>query len=437
MTDVRSATSGQPTTRAGVNRLLDPSVLADPYPVYEEWRQLDADPAGTEVARIIVGHDDAKAALRDPRLSSWRPGKIMGSLSEQAREELPHLRAHIEANIVFNDPPAHTRLRKLMNRAFTARMVEQMRPTVQAVTDELLDRALERAGEERGRMDLLADLAYPLPALVIGAILGIDRADQTAFRQWAQDMVFFVASGRRDDEKAHRIGAGVVELRAYMNDLCARVREGVGGDDAVGEVLTALMDARDEGGSGGGERGLSDVELYANAQFLMTAGHETATNMLCNTMLALLAHPDQLDRLRADPALVPTAVDEGLRYESPVQMTARIATEDCTVARRPLQAGESVIVALGAANRDPSVFDGPERFDVGREPNPHLAFGHGAHFCLGAPLARLEGEIVLSTVLARIPQLALAVDRGALEWQATTDFRGPVAMPVTVGGGHA
>jgi len=402
---------------SGLARLRDPAALADPYPVYAAWRRLEEqDPGAEEIARILVRHADVRAALRDPRLSSWRVPAIMGSLSPAAQERLVPLREHVASILVFNDPPAHRRLRALLGGAFSARTVAWLAPQVDALVAGLLDRV--RGG---GTWDLVAQLAFPLPALVVGAMLGIPRADLPRFERWARDLVFFVGSGARDDALGDRMQDSVLEAQSYLADLCAARRADPGDD-----LLSAMLAARD-----GDAGGLTATEVYANAQFLLTAGHETATNLLALTVLALLEHPDQLARLRADPALLPTAVDEGLRHGSPVQLTARIATEDGDLAGRPLRRGQSVVLALGAANRDPDVFADPDRFDVGRSPNPLLAFGHGVHFCLGAPLARLESAAVLRALLDGFPRLALAVDPAELEWQATTDFRGPVRLPVT------
>jgi cytochrome P450 len=268
-----------------------------------------------------------------------------------------------------------------------------------------------------GEADLHRAYTVPLPALVVGAMLGVPEADLERFKDWAQDIVFLVGSGVSTASLALAAEGHFGEMREYLGALVAARRAAPGED-----LLSAMIAAADEEGR------LSEDEIFSNATFLMTAGHETATNLLSNGVLTLLRHPAEFERLRRDPALIPSAVEEILRFESPVQMTPRLAVEDGELVGRKVKAGDALLLFLGAANRDPVRFPDPDRFDIARADNRHLAFGYGAHYCLGAALAREELRVALTQVIERLPGLELAADD--VTWQATIDFRGPVGLPV-------
>lgn len=391
-----------------LRRLLTPEGLADPYTIYEQVRE--ARHAG-QVERVLLDHADVKAALTDRRMSSDRIEGLVARLSPDVQRETRLVTDTLRSIIAFVDPPAHRRLRRLMTIALKARAVTARRASIEKVTADLLDRIADD-----GEADLFQALHYPLPAQVVGEILAIPVEDRPRFEQWANDIVFYVGSGSVDDALARRTQTSMEQMHAFMSDLVARRRAHPGDD-----LLSAMLAAEDDGT-------LTDAEVRANALFLMTAGHETATNMLSNGLLALLRHPDQLALLREQPELIDPAIEEMLRYESPVQMTSRIAVEDGEVAGTPIRAGESMLVVLGAANRDPAVFADPHRFDVQREELSHVAFGHGPHWCIGGSLAREEARVVIPMVLERLPGLELAVDE--LEWQPTLNFRGPMSLPV-------
>ena len=391
-----------------LRRLLTPEGLADPYTIYEQVRE--ARHAG-QVERVLLDHADVKAALTDRRMSSDRIEGLVARLSPDVQRETRLVTDTLRSIIAFVDPPAHRRLRRLMTIALKARAVTARRASIEKVTADLLDRIADD-----GEADLFQALHYPLPAQVVGEILAIPVEDRPRFEQWANDIVFYVGSGSVDDALARRTQTSMEQMHAFMSDLVARRRAHPGDD-----LLSAMLAAEDDGT-------LTDAEVRANALFLMTAGHETATNMLSNGLLALLRHPDQLGLLREQPELIDPAIEEMLRYESPVQMTSRIAVEDGEVAGTPIRAGESMLVVLGAANRDPAVFADPHRFDVQREELSHVAFGHGPHWCIGGSLAREEARVVIPMVLERLPGLELAVDE--LEWQPTLNFRGPMSLPV-------
>jgi cytochrome P450 len=390
--------------------LLTPEGLRDPYRVYREIRA--AVDAGRPAGRVLFRHDDVREALDDRDLSSSRVSAILRPLPEDVRTRAALLERTMRDIVVFKDPPDHGRLRRLLVRAFTPRTIERAKPAIARATDRLLD-----ALDGDGVTDLHRDLAYPLPAIVVAELLGIPESDRDAFRSWARDLVQVVGSGTLTPELAARATSGVARMHALVARLVEERRADPGPD-----LLSAMIEA-----AGDGDR-LSAGELAANALFLMTAGHETATNMLSNGILTLLRHPGQRDLLIEDPSLLGPATEELLRYEGPVQIAARVAARDRELRGLELRAGDPVVLLLGAANRDPDVFPEPDRLDLTRSPNPHLAFSHGAHFCLGAALARAEMEVVLPRLFNCFPGLRLAED--TVEWQPTLDFRGPERLLV-------
>ncbi|MYS85130.1 cytochrome P450 [Embleya scabrispora] len=395
-----------------VRRLLSPAGLADPYAIYREIRA--AADAGEPTGRFLFRYVDVREALYDRDLSSNRVSAILRPLSDAARAENDLLESTLRDIVVFRDRADHRRLRKLLTSAFSPRMVEMARPMIERMTDDLLS---DLGGS--GGADLHRELTYPLPAMVVAALLGIPEADRKAFQSWALDIVLVVGSGSLTPQLAHRANDSMGRMRELMAWLVERRRREPGPD-----LLSAMIASSDDGDR------LSTEELYANSLFLMTAGHETATNLLGNALLTLLRHPDQLAMLTEDFSLLDDAIEEVLRFEGPVQIAARIADRDREVQGVPLKAGQPLIVMLGAANRDPNVFPDPDRFDITRPASRHVAFAHGAHFCLGATLARAEMQVVLPRILTRFPKLQLAEDE--IEWQPTLDFRGPNRLRVTL-----
>lgn len=394
-----------------LSELLTDEGLADPYAVYARLRLRQG--AGEDVGPVILDHAGARAALVDRRLSSQRVDNILRPLPAEARVAAGPVRDVLSRIVVFQDAPDHTRLRRLLFTAFSARDSEAMATTVAAAVERRLDR-FEAAGDG----DLHRHVSYPLPALVVAEMLGIPDDDRDRFERWALDLVLVTGSGRLDPALAQRFAADVDDLRELMGRLMAERRRSPGPD-----LLSAMLAAEAEDGNEAGH--LTEDEIVANALFLMTAGHETAANQTSNALLALLRHPDQADLVRRDPAAVPGMVDEAIRYDGAVQMTARIATEDLEVAGHQVRAGAAVLAVLGAANRDPSAFEDPARFDVTRPKGSvrHLGFGHGAHRCLGAALAQVEMRLVIPAILQRYPALRLAEEDPP--FQRTLDFRGP------------
>jgi cytochrome P450 len=372
-------------------QLFGAAMLADPYPSYARLRRIDPvhwmeDPGSW----VLTRYADIVSVLRSPHASAER----LDIAQRRVPAEFQEVFTSRKDAMLNADPPRHTRLRLLVNKAFTPGAVAALAPFIQRFVDDVLDTV-----RPRGRMDVIRDLAYPLPATVIAELLGVPHADRDRFKQWSDDTAALAGNlpGSLSEDVLRRGAEGLRELRAYFAGIVAQRRV-----EPRDDLISALVRAEQEG-----ER-LNEAELLANAVLLLNAGHETTTNLIGNGTLALLRHPDQLRRLREDPALIPTAVEELLRYDSPVQFTSRVLKADLALGGKQLRAGQTVLLLLGAANRDPAQFPNPNRLDVGRADNKHLAFGLGSHFCLGAPLARLEGRIVFETLLRRLPGLRLA-----------------------------
>jgi pimeloyl-[acyl-carrier protein] synthase len=392
-----------PTTEARFNP-FDPAVMADPYPYYRRMREEDPVHWNDTVrAWFLTRHGDVVDLLRDDRFSADR------TRSERFRPPPPHRRREGRSMLVL-DPPDHTRLRNLVNKAFTPRTVERLRPRVEAIAAEILDHIDSADG-----FDLVRDFAYPLPVIVIAEMLGVPAADRAAFQQWSAVLVRGLDPLVSEEEQEVVFDARDALLDYLRGVLMQRRRE------PQDDMLTSLIAAEESGDI------FSEGELLAMCNLLLVAGHETTVNLIGNGVLALLENPDQLARLRRDPDLIGTAVDELLRYTSPVQWTGRVAAAEIELGGRTIQPPQSVIGILGAANRDPEVFTDPDRLDLGRHPNPHVAFGRGIHFCLGAPLAHLEAEVAMPMLLERFPRLRMA---GEPEQRPTWVLRGLRRLPV-------
>lgn len=390
----------------------DPGFVADPFPLYRQLREdgpvRRAVIAGGLEAWLVTRYEDGLAALSDPRLSS----DIHDASDTRLMRQLPATeRESMLRNMLRSDPPDHTRLRRLVSKTFTARRVAELRPRVQAISDRLLDAVVPV-----GRADLVEDFALPLPVTVISELLGVPTADRHDFRQWTDDMIL----RRAELPDPAVVDAAWQHMRSYLTTLLEAKRARPGDD-----LLSALITARDE------EQRLDEDELIAMAFLLLVAGYITTVNLIGGGIAALLAHPDQLQMLRDDPALLPDAIEEFLRYDGPVNPgIARFAREDVTIAGVTIPRGATVLIASAIADRDPAQFPDPDRLDITRRDNAHLAFGHGIHYCLGAPLARLEGQVAIGTVLRRLPGLTLAVPPGELRWRPG-GLRGPEHLPVT------
>jgi cytochrome P450 len=362
----------------------------DPYPLYDELRAADPIHAAPEFGTwILTGYADCEAVLRDARWSSnpvhARNKRPLDEMS--VRESLGELDFPV---LLFMDPPDHTRLRKLVSKAFTPRSVERLRPRVQQIVDGLLDEA-----DERGGMELIADFAYPLPVTVICELLGVPSEDQHLFGPWSSDASRLL-DGDLDEETTQRGLMANMQLINYFNDLFDDRRRSPRDD-----LLSGLLAAEEAGDK------LSETELRAITLLLFIAGHETTMNLIGNGMLALLRNRSQYQLLADDPSLAAGAVEEALRYDGPVHVTGRTATEDITVGGHHFETGEQVVTLLAAANRDPARFDQAGELDIRRPDNHHLTFSGGIHYCLGAALARVEGQVALGTIAARFPDIEL------------------------------
>jgi pimeloyl-[acyl-carrier protein] synthase len=386
-----------------MGRFFTPEFFADPYPTYDELR---GEPVHWEEELegwVLTGYGEVAAALADPRVSRGggpREGDLLTRL--------------LTRMMLFTDPPGHTRLRALANRAFTPRRVEALRPRIAAIVDELL------APVEEGEWELIEGLAYPLPVIVIAEILSLPSGDQALFKRWSDDVIAVAAGRAASPELREQALRSATELAEYFAGLVDELRA-----RPNDTLLSGLVEAEE------GSTRLSEDELLANAILLLMNGHETTTFAIGNGMHSLLRHPSELVRLRDDPGLIAGAVEEILRYDGSIQMRGASAREDFELGSSEIRAGQVVWLAIGATGRDPRMFREPNRFDIGRSPNRHLQFGRGAHFCIGAALARAEIEFALGGLLGRFRRIELAA--AEIEWHQIDVFRGPKALPLALG----
>ncbi|MCH6562058.1 MAG: cytochrome P450 [Myxococcales bacterium] len=362
-------------------------------------------------AWLLTRYDDVLHVLRDPNFTTDRSDVPLMKLVSRLTRKDPEFSAMIERNLLTLDGSDHTRLRGLVSKAFTPRRVERLRPQLEGIVDELLDRAAEAS-----QMELIRDLAHPLPVIAIAELLGIPSADRARFRAWSADLVQLLdpLQGRGGSASLRR---ATHELYAYFRPLLAERRARPRDD-----LLSAMIAAEENGES------LSETDLLALSGLLLVAGHETTANLIGNAVLALLRNPSERKRLQDDPDLIASAVEEFLRYDPPIQLTDRAVREDCEIGGRRIRKGQLVVVVLAAANRDPDRFPDPDRLDLGRTDHHHLAFGQGGHFCLGSQLAKLETEIAIGTLLRRFPDFFGNTEPTA--WRRSMIIRGPEAVPL-------
>ena len=391
--------------------LLEPDILADPYPLYARLRSTDPvhwDPYLH--AWVVTRYADVVEVFQQFAADRTPTAAQLQKLGIEALTPLAEVMVH---QMLFLDPPAHGRIRGLAASAFTPRRVERLRSHIQDIVDSLLS-----AVWDRHRIDIIADLANPLPAIVTAELLGLPTADWPQLKQWSADFAEVLGNFQHNPDRSSKVLHSLDEMYTYFQSAIDE-HQRQPRDDLISALATAEVD---------GDR-FTQQELVANCIVIMVGGQETTTNLIGNGLLTLFRHPDQLEQLRADPSLVPSGVEEMLRYESPSQHTARLAPQDTELGGKPIHRREAVIAIMGAANRDPERFTDPDRFDVRREDNRHLAFAWASHFCFGAPLARVEGQVAFATLLRRMPQMEL--DGVPLTWRENLGLRGLNALPVT------
>jgi cytochrome P450 len=382
--------------------LAAPDLIDDPYPTYKRLRE-EAPVFWSETFNgwVLTRYDDVVKTFMDA--ARFRNGgrfePVFDALPADLHDEFAAMRHHFQHGVISADPPDHTRLRALIQKAFTPRAVDAMRDVAQRLVDARLD-----ALSSSGGMDVLHDLANPLPVAVIAQMMGVPADDAGRLKQWSDDTMRFQSAGRATPDVLRISKRALFEFRDYLRTLFAQRRA-----EPRDDLISALVHAEEQGDR------LSEEELLATCVTLLVAGHETTTNLITNGLFALLNHPGQLAALRANPAMMAPAIEECLRYDTSLQRNRRIVADDFEFGGQLMRKGQFVMQVIGAANRDPEVFAEPDRFDITRSPNPHIAFGRGIHFCLGAPLARIEAPIAIHALIQRFPNLRLATDRP--EWR--------------------
>jgi len=390
--------------------LLDPEVLANPYPLFHRLRSEDPvhwDPfLHTWVVTRYVDVLDVLHTFSANRTHTPQKLEVMGLSHMSPIAQL------MVKQMLFMDPPTHTRLRSLASHAFTPQRVEVLRTHIREIVNRLLDEV-----QPKGRMDIILDLAEPLPAIVTAEMLGVPVEDRDKLKFWSANFAEMLGNFQHNPERTPKILQIVQDMTAYFQETILRLRDHPR-EGLVHSLMTAEID---------GDR-LTDEEVVANSIVTMVGGLETTTNLIGNGILTLLRNPEEMERLKANPSLVPSAVEEMLRYESPSQHTGRIVPQDREMGGKVLKKGQAIMAVMAAANRDPERFPDPDRFDISRKDNRHLAFGYAAHFCFGAALARVEGQEAFEALLRRAPDLQ--VEPGPLFWRNNLGLRGLCSLPV-------
>jgi len=409
-----SDVSAKPEKTLSLYHLLDPEVLANPYPLYQRLRT--EDPVHWDPflhAWVVTRYADVVHVLHH---FSARRTPTPEQLSAKGLEALNPIAQVMVRQMLFLDPPDHTRLRALASAAFTPRRVERLRSHIQEIMDGLLDALVSR-----GQMDLIADFASPAPAIVTAEMLGVPVEDHEQLKEWSTDFAEMLGNFQHNPDRFPRVLRSVKEMCSYFRSAMQEQRL-----HPRGGLVSAMMEAEVDGAR------LTEDEIIANLIVTMVGGQETTTNLIGNGLMTLLRNPADMERLRGDSSLIPTAVEELLRYESPSQHTARLAPADVEMGGKKIRERQAVIAVMGAANRDPERFPDPDRFDIARQDNRHLAFGWAAHFCFGAALARLEGQIAFEAILGRLPNLTLD-PTPPLVWRDNLGLRGLNALPLSFG----
>jgi cytochrome P450 len=394
----------------GQKSIFSDEIRQNPYPTYarlhEEGPLHYLDAGGKWGVWSIFSHSECASIAKDPRLSAKRAQQMLLSLPISRQSEFSELARMLSLWLIFMDPPEHTRLRKLLNKGFSPAAVEGLRPQVEAIVDGML-KPLQRGSE----LELMREFANPIPVRIILEMLGISHELRDTFVSWSRAIAAFRGNPNRTVEEARAAQDALIALTDFFRKTVAERRRNKGND-----LISLLIDIEEEG------EVLTEEELYAQCIALLFAGHETTRNLIGNGMYTLLQNPEKTAELRENPEMIRSAVEELLRYESPVQFTARVLKEDIEVCGQPIRKGWTVLCMLGAANRDPKQFKDPNELDLKRLNNQHLAFGAGLHFCIGAQLARLEGQIAISNLVQRFPEMKLTGPRP--EWAPTFGLRG-------------
>ncbi|MEO1131519.1 MAG: cytochrome P450 [Cyanobacteria bacterium J06639_1] len=391
---------------------FSPEFHDNPYPTYDRLRREDPIHRGFLNAWVITRYDDTETILKDSRFQvDDLPERLRAKSAYLNSGDFQALAATIQSWLFFLEPPHHTRLRGLVSKAFAAHSVEALRPHIEKAVASLLDRVIPQ-----GRMDVIQDLAGPLPAMTVTHILGLPPEDYPKLVRWSYEL-FFVFDQPMSIEGYTRQNEMALEARAYLEEAIARFE--VEPNDGL---ISRLIAARDEGNK------LSQEEILGFCIMLLIVGQETTKSLIGNSIVALTEHPEQMQQLKARPEIVKSAIEELLRYDSPVQVLARLASEDVEMRGKTIQAGDKVIVCLGAASRDPDRFPQPDRLDFNRQ-NRNLPFGGGIHFCLGAFLARVQGQVAIAAIAQRLSNIRLDSDR--LDWRESITLRGLLSLPIT------
>ena len=398
-----------------------PATNANPFPEFARLRAEDPvhwSPAMK--AWIITRHADVKqVALNNRQISADRLTPFFKTNPEYQRGSIDSLVRYLNHWMVFRDPPDHTRLRRLFNKAFTPTSVSNLRPSIETIVAHLIE-GMEAKARRGETVDYIADFAYPLPASVIMDLLGVPRADLERVKVWSDDIALFIGTAQVAGNKYLRAESGAKAMSDYFRSL-VEARTAEPHDDMISHLVLA-RDDRDA---------LTTDEIIGTCILLLFAGHETTTNLIGNGFLYSMRHREQWERLVADPSLAGSAVEEYLRYDGPSGALARVAAADLELGGKTIREGQRLFAFMNSANRDPEAFADPDRFDISREPNVHLTFGHGIHFCLGAPLARLEAQIATTRLAERLPDVRLS--GGDPEWHDSLILRGVKRLPVQLG----
>lgn len=410
MSTTTISASGESAPALSLYHLLDPAVLANPYPLFHRLRT--EDPVHWDPflhAWVVTRYKDVVTVLHYHSAERTPTPEQLTAIGLASLNPIAEI---MVKQMLFLDPPAHTRLRSLASQAFTPQRVEVLRGHIREITNRLLENV-----ESKGCMDVIADLAEPLPCIVTAEMLGVPVEDYQQLKAWSQDFAEMLGNFQHNPDRARKILKSVLDMADYFRSAMREQRT-----RPRGGLVSSLMNAQIDGDR------LTEEEVIANCIVTMVGGQETTTNLIGNGVLALLRNPDQLEKLRSDLSLIPSAVEELLRYESPSQHTARLAPEDTILGGKRIRKRQAVIAVMAAGNRDPERFPDPDRLDISRTENRHLAFGWAAHFCFGAALARIEGQTAFELMLRRLPHWTL--DPGPLVWRSNLGLRGLTKLPI-------